>query len=167
MGINIDDLYVAPVQEVIDSSGGIETRIEPPIYDVGDVGVSAESVETCVQSQETTYEALLGNGVIAIVGLEECKDTVISAATSMSVEPSNKEFKSMNAVVDVFSNEATHVDDYEFSSTTDSLQFSVAAISVVLISIYFDAATPIVDTVSMSAYGSLVVTFFSLHVGDD
>ena len=39
MGINIEDLYVALVQEVVASSSGIETRIEPPIYDVGDVDV--------------------------------------------------------------------------------------------------------------------------------
>ena len=36
MGINIDDLYVALVQEVVDSPGGIETHIEPPSYDVGE-----------------------------------------------------------------------------------------------------------------------------------
>ena len=87
MGINIDNLYVASVQKEVVSSGGIETHIEPPSYDAGDtksidVCVSAESVETCVQSQETTYEALSGNGATTIVGLEECKDTVISAATS-------------------------------------------------------------------------------------
>ena len=94
MGINIGDLYVAPVQEVVDSSGGIETHIEPPSYDADDM----ESIN---------------------VGLEECRDIVISAATSMSVEPSNEEFSSMHAVVDVCSNEGAHVDDYEISSTTN------------------------------------------------
>ena len=78
MSINVEDLYVAPAQEVVASSSGIETRIEPPIYDVGDVGVSVELVETCVQSQETTYEALSGDGAAARVGLGEHEDIVIS-----------------------------------------------------------------------------------------
>jgi hypothetical protein len=182
MGANIEDLYVAPVQEVVDSSGGIEKRKEPPSYDVGDVGVSTKSidvglhssiidsqsgVESCVQSQESTYEALLGDGDATIVGLGECEDIVISTTTSVSVEPSNEEFSSMHAVVDVSSNDGAHVDDYEFSSTTDSVQFSVAADSVVPMSIYFDVATPIVDTIGMSAYGSPVATSFSMYVGDD
>ena len=64
MGIDIDELYVS-------SSGGIETRIEPPSYDVG-------------ESQESTYEALLGDGDATIVELAECKDTVILAATCVS-----------------------------------------------------------------------------------
>ncbi len=34
-------------------------------------------------------------------------------------------------------------------------------------SIYFDAATPIVDTVSMSTYGSPTTTSFSMHDGDN
>ena len=133
---NIDNLHVAPVQEVVDSLGGIETHIEPPSYDVG-------------ESQEITYEALSEDVDATIVESEECKDTVISAATSMSVEPSNKEFKSMNVVVDVFSNEAAHVDDYEFSSTTNLVQFSVATISDVLMPVSFDVTTPIVDTIGM------------------
>ena len=37
MGINIDNLYVAPVQEVVDFSGGIKTQIEPPSYDFGEI----------------------------------------------------------------------------------------------------------------------------------
>ena len=41
------------------------------------------------------------------------------------------------------------------------------AISVVPMSIYFDVATPIVDSVGMSAYGSPVAIYFSMHVGDD
>ena len=146
MGIN---LYVAPVQEVVAYSDGTETHIKPPIYDVGDMGVSAELVETYVQSQETTYEALSEDGDATIVELEECKDIVISAATSMSVEPSNMEFKSMNAVVDVFSNEVVHVADYEFSSTTDLVQFSVAAVSDVPMFVSVDVTTPIVDTIGM------------------
>ena len=40
-------------------------------------------------------------------------------------------------------------------------------ISVFPMSIYFDVATPIVDTVGMSAYGSPIATYFSMHVGDD
>ena len=73
------------------------------------------------QSQETTYEALLGDGAAVIVGLGEHEDTVISSTTYVSVEPSNEECNSMNAAVDVFSNEVAHVNDYEFSSTIDSL----------------------------------------------
>ena len=34
-------------------------------------------------------------------------------------------------------------------------------------STYFDVTTRIVDTISMSAYGSPVATSFSMHVGDD
>ena len=54
MGINIDDLYVAPVQEVVDSLGGIETHIVPPSYDF-------------CESQVSTYEAFLGDGDATIV----------------------------------------------------------------------------------------------------
>ena len=86
MGINIDNLYVAPVQKEVVSSGGIETHIETPSYDAGDM----ESIN---------------------MGLEECKDTVISAATSVSVEPSNEEFSNMHVVVDVCSNDGAHVDN--------------------------------------------------------
>ena len=64
-----------------------------------------------MQSQESTYEALSGDGDASIVELGECEDTVISTATSMSVEPSNEEFSSMHAVFDVCSNDGAHVDD--------------------------------------------------------
>lgn len=36
---------VATMQEAVASSGETETRIESPSYDVGDVGVSVESVD--------------------------------------------------------------------------------------------------------------------------
>ena len=56
--IIIGDLYVrshgfAIVQEAVTSSGGIETCIESPSYDVGDVGVSAESIDVGLCSSIT------------------------------------------------------------------------------------------------------------------
>ena len=85
----------------------------------------------------------------------------------MSVEPSNEELNSMNAVVGVFSNEAAHVDDYEFSSTTDLVQFSIAVVSDVPMSETVDVTTPIVDTIGMSTYGSPIATSFLMHDVDD
>ena len=108
-----------------------------------------------------------GDGVAAIVGLGEHEDTIILSTTSVLVEPSNKEFSSIHAVVDVCSNNGTHVNDYEFSSTIDLVQFSVAAVSDVPMSVSVDLTTPIVDTIGMSTYGSPVATYFLMHVGDD
>ena len=62
-------------------------------------------------------------GFLAIVGVGACEDTVISAATFVSVEPSNEEFSSMHVVFDVSSNDGAHVNEYEFSSTTNLVQF--------------------------------------------
>ena len=73
----------------------------------------------------------------------------------------------MNAVIHVFSNEAAHVDDYEFSSTTDLVQFSIAVVSDVPMSVSVDVTTPIVDTIGMSTYGSPIATSFLMHYGDD
>ena len=100
MGINIDNLYVAPMQKEVVSSYGIKTHIEPPSYDVGDM----ESIN---------------------VGLEECKDTVISAATSMSVEPSNEEFSGMHAVVDVCSDDSTLVISNEVSNIVTESYYTI------------------------------------------
>ena len=130
IGINSEDLYVSLVQEVVVSLGGIETRIEPPIYDVGDVVVSEKLVETCVQSQETTYEALSGDGAAAIVELGEHEDTIISTATSMSVEPSNEEFGSMHGVVDVCSNDSALVISSEVSNIVIDSYYTIDQQSV-------------------------------------
>ena len=58
-------------------------------------------------------------------------DIVTPAATFVSVVPSSKEFNSMHVVVDVCSNDGMCVDDYEFPSTTNSVQFFVVTVSVV------------------------------------
>ena len=41
------------------------------------------------------------DGDVEIMGVGACKDVVISAVTCVLVEPSNEEFTSMHAVVDV------------------------------------------------------------------
>ena len=61
----------------------------------------------------------------------------------------------------------THVDDYEFSSTIDLVQFSVATVSVVPMSVSFDVTKPIVDTIGMSTYGSPIATSFLMNDDDD
>ena len=73
----------------------------------------------------------------------------------------------MHAVVDMCLHDSAHVDDYEFSSTTDLVQFSIVAVSDVPMPVSFDVSTPIVDTIGMSTYGSPAATYFSIHDGDD
>lgn len=55
------------------------------------------------------------DGDVVIVGVGTCEDTIILAATSVSVEPSSEEFSSMHMVVDMFSNDSTLVIDDEVS----------------------------------------------------
>ena len=82
-GIIIGDLYgschsVARVQEAVTSSGGTDACMESSSCDVGDLGVTVESVDvgscssvidsrpdidSCVQSQVTTIETLLAGSM--------------------------------------------------------------------------------------------------------
>jgi hypothetical protein len=155
-----------------------------------------------------------------IMGVGACEDTVILASTSILVEPSNEEFSSMHAIVDVCFDDSTLVIadevgdivtkscytinqqsvDVHFMDSTmfdmearfsyDNLMFEVdvdhslewswaqfspsikthfclAGVGNVPMSTDFDVATPIVDTVSMSAYGSPIATSLQGIVDQD
>ena len=71
-----------------------------------------------------------GDSDAAIVGLGECKDTIISVATSMSFEPSNKKFSSMHVVVDVYSNDSTSVIANEVSDIVIESYYTIDQQSV-------------------------------------
>ena len=97
--IIIGDLYgschsVALVQEVVDSLGGTNACMEVPSCDVGDLGVTTESVdvgscssiidsqvdvESCVQNQVLVVEALLGD--VDVDSMDTSNDTFDDSMT--------------------------------------------------------------------------------------
>ena len=71
-----------------------------------------------------------GDSDAAIMGLGECEDTIISAATSMSFEPSNEKFSSMHVVVDVRSDDSTPVIANEVSDIVTESYYTIDQQSV-------------------------------------
>ena len=71
-----------------------------------------------------------GDSDAAMVGSGECKDTVISVATSMSFEPSNKKFSIMHVVVDVYSDDSTSVIANEVSDIVIESYYTIDQQSV-------------------------------------